>query len=85
LQVLSVIAQQITVITRAIIQQAKRFVFEGAVCMQSLARQRLTPASTGVEIGLDPTCSVFITMNPGYAGRTEVCGVVHTLHAFIAG
>ena len=53
-EVLSVVATQISTLMQAIKEQRRRFTFLGA------------------DIRLIATCGVFVTMNPGYAGRSEL-------------
>jgi len=53
-EVLSVVAQQMQCIFKAILAGVTEFTFEG------------------IDIRLKNTCGIFVTMNPGYAGRSEL-------------
>ncbi len=68
LEVLSVVAQQILTIQRAIAAKVETFNFEGTTLKLVLG----TFLSIMTFLFKSPGAAVFITMNPGYAGRSEL-------------
>ena len=72
IEVLSVVAQQILCILLAISQRLTKFTFE---CKRRFMLTEFFPKTlvfVATEINLKLSCGIFITMNPGYAGRTEL-------------
>lgn len=81
LEVLSVVAQQILTIQMGMTKLAFWLIWS-CICIVKLNYICLilpginsgsdTLLFEGTEIKLDPSCATFITMNPGYAGRSEL-------------
>lgn len=75
IEVLSVVAQQILCVLQALSQKQQRFIFEGFSRVLDFgvnATELEIIQPSGYEICLRPSVGIFITMNPGYAGRTEL-------------
>nr|CAD7400729.1 unnamed protein product [Timema cristinae] len=72
IEVLSVIAQQLITIRNAKAAKMQRYVSLAnmSCCVNHVLSCRFM--FEGREIKLVQTCAAFITMNPGYAGRTEL-------------
>ncbi|OXU22263.1 hypothetical protein TSAR_003308 [Trichomalopsis sarcophagae] len=65
LEVLSVVAQQILCIVQAVRANVETFIFE-------VGFELISSLTDGTELRLNPAVYVCITMNPGYAGRSEL-------------
>jgi dynein heavy chain, axonemal len=69
-EVLSVIAQQLLTIKTALARASSAAKKGGEEKENNVGKSWFM--FEGREIPLDPTCGFFVTMNPGYAGRTEL-------------